>query len=408
MSLLGLPFLVGVCAAAVAVPAAAWVLWQRWPKPLAVPGRALSLLLVMAMGALLSATLVNRSFGFYASLSEILATSARTYQPPPSFGVPASRTRLVVLTPHWQELARKQAAFGRGVLLDVVFGGARSGISRHGLVYLPATYAFGGTQDRLPVLELFNGYPGTPHNFTDQLAIGAVLDTEIMARRIPPMILVIPTTYAGRVSQCVDAVHGQRNETYLAVDVPADVQEAFRVLPGRSFAALGYSEGGFCAVNLALHHPDRYAAAASMSGFFHAGMDPGSRALYGRGGAAVDRNSPLWWVAHRAPTGPALYLVASRQDPDAARQDAQMLAAARANARRLPIAVAQLPAGGHNFATWSLALPATLDYLGHYLPMPLAPPLLLPMLPEPSGPPLAAAGPASPDRPGGQRGRAPG
>lgn len=401
MSLLGLPFLIVVCAAAVGVPAGAWFLWQRWPDRWAGPGRAVGLALVMTMGAVLSATLVNRSFGFYGSLSELLATSARTYQPPPSFGVPASRTRLVVLTPGWQQLAGRQAAAGRGALLDVVFGGGRSGISRRGLVYLPAAYALGGSNDRLPVLELFNGHPGKPHNFTDQLDIGRVLDTEIMARRIPPMIVAIPTTYQGHVSECVDAVHGEQNETYLAVDVPADMQSAFRVLPGRSFAALGYSEGGFCAVNLGLHHPDRYASAASLSGYFRAATDPGSRPLYGKGRAVLDRNSPIWWVAHRAPTGPALYLVASGQDPVSTREDAQMLAVTHASAPRLPIVAAQLPDGGHNFATWARALPATLDYLGRYLPMPLTPPLLLPMLPEPSA--SATAGPTATPWPGNAR-----
>lgn len=381
MSLLGLPFLVLLCAVGVALPLAVGLSWTRWPGRLAFPGRLVSLLLVMLLGAAVGGTLLNRSFGFYASFRDLLAISAQSYDPPASFGEVKSQARLVVLTKHWQQHGISQARAGHGVLLAVTFGGPRSGISRNGLLYLPAAYSSSPSDVALPVVELLHGYPGRPGNFSDQLSISRVLDTEIAARRMPPVIAAIPTTYSHRASECVDAVNGERNETYLAVDVPADVEAAFRVLSGRSFAAAGYSEGGFCAVNLGLHHPDRFSAAASLSGYFTAATEAGTRPLYRGSRGALQRNSPLWWVGHRKPTGPALFLTASADDRFAEQQILQLRAAARQHAPKLPIVATLSPGGGHNFGTWNEALPAALDFLGRELPMPLAPPIRLPTMP---------------------------
>ena len=381
MNLLGLPFLVVLCTIAIAVPTAVWLAWNRWPGRWAAPGRLLGLVGVMVVGAALAGGLVNRSFGFYSSLSEVLGTPAAAYDPPRSFGVPAGRTRLDVLTPNWQHRAGIAAMTGHGTVLDVVLGGARSRITRPGLLYVPAAYSSGRRDITLPVIEVFHGYPGGPFNVVSQLHLARVLDQEIAALRLPPVLAVIPTTYQGRSSECVDSGRTQRDETYLAVDVPADVQSSFRVLSGSSFAAVGYSEGGFCALNLGLHHPDRFAAAASISGYVTAGVDSGSAKLY-RTKSARDRNSPLWWVAHRAATSPALFLFASAQDTFSVQQDRALVLAARKHSPKLPVTATLLPSGGHNFGTWAAGFPAALDFLGRHLPMPLAPPILLPPAPN--------------------------
>ncbi len=64
-----------------------------------------------------------------------------------------------------------------------------------------------------------------------------------------------------------DEVHGHAYWTYVSEELPALVRRLFRVSdqPEDTFAA-GLSMGGYGAVKLALSHPDRYAAAASLSG----------------------------------------------------------------------------------------------------------------------------------------------
>jgi hypothetical protein len=290
MDLLGRPFLVLLCLLAVGLMVGTGLLWSRWPRRTAVAGRGLCLVLVMTMGAMVAGDAVNREFGFYASFGELLRRASAA--PPASFGVRPGEARLTVLTPGWQAGGAAAARNGHGIVLDVRFGGPGSGIDRAGLVYLPAAYFTGRPDVAYPSLELFHGFPGRPRAFTNQLAIARVLDVEIAAQRIPPLIAAIPTTYEGGASsECADAIRGERDETYLAVDVPADLEGGFRVLPGRSSATLGYSTGGFCAVNLGLRHPDRFAAAASLSGYFTAGVQDGTKGLYRGSRAAGQRSS---------------------------------------------------------------------------------------------------------------------
>lgn len=400
MNLLGAPFLVLMTVVAVLVPASVGLLWNRWHRRVVWPARVIGLVLVMLIGAGYAGTLVNRSFGFYSSVSDLLATSALTYRPPQSFQIThqGSGDATQVQQPDWFRSGQAAAQDGRGIMLRVLMTGRRSGLARHGLVYLPATW-FLDPGVSLPVIEMLHGYPGSPGNYRVQLGIEAVLDREIAARRMPPSVAVFPNTYErGRASECVDAVNGQRDETYLAIDVPNDVQATFGTSSGRALGMLGYSEGGFCAVNLGLHHPDRVAAAVSLSGYFTAGSDRGTKALYAGRRDALLRNSPLWWVRHRAPTAPALLVVSGSDDRASVAEDRALAGTARRNAPKLPITAALIPRGAHNFTTFDRALPAALDFLGLHLPGPLAPLLKLP------GDPLVVApeGTPSPRRPAGR------
>jgi putative tributyrin esterase len=64
-----------------------------------------------------------------------------------------------------------------------------------------------------------------------------------------------------------DEVHGSRYWTFLSEELPAVVQSFFRVSPDRAdtFVA-GLSMGGYGAMKWALRQPERFAAAASLSG----------------------------------------------------------------------------------------------------------------------------------------------
>jgi S-formylglutathione hydrolase FrmB len=64
-----------------------------------------------------------------------------------------------------------------------------------------------------------------------------------------------------------DEAHGHRYWTYVSEELPELVRSFFRVTarPERTFVA-GLSMGGYGAMRLALTHPDRYAAAATLSG----------------------------------------------------------------------------------------------------------------------------------------------
>src|SRR5439155_500945 len=90
-------------------------------------------------------------------------------------------------------------------------------------------------------------------------------------RLAQPAVLVMPDANGGdRISlQCLNQVGGPQDLTYLAMDLPAQIARMLRVSrPGRAWAVAGYSEGGFCAANMALRYPDRYGFAGVLSGYF--------------------------------------------------------------------------------------------------------------------------------------------
>ncbi|HEX4019069.1 MAG TPA: alpha/beta hydrolase-fold protein [Frankiaceae bacterium] len=345
--------------------------WNRWPAPVQLIGRFAGIVLISCAGAVVAFVYLNKQEGFYASFSDIWG-SAQQKTVAAHYPDNRSNARLDVLATRWQPQARAAARQGRGTVLAVRLWGSRSGIVRDGYVYLPAAYFDQPPSLHFPVMELLPGQPGGPPNYLHQLGLSGLLDREIQARRIPPVIAVLPEATTHSIfTDCVNAVHGEHDETYLTSDVVDDVNATFRTLPGRSWGIAGYSTGGFCAVNLASHHPDRYAAAASLSGYFQPAQDPGTARLYAGSKTALRRNSPDWWVTHTAPVAPPLYVFASGQDPFAIAQEQAFRRLVKLHAPLLPATFDVIPTGGHNFNVWKVGLPKALEFLSNYLPMPL-------------------------------------
>lgn len=408
MTLLGTPFLVAVVGLSVLVLVGAAVLWDRWPSAAAWPLRLASLALVMGVGVALTGTFVNRRLGFYATLGELTGHPAAGL--PTQVRAPTATADDAVLDPGWRASGRIAAEQGRGTVVSVRRDGPRSRISRTGLVYLPAAW-FLADHPHLPVVELLHGFPGIPQNLRDQLHVGDVLDREIAAHRMPPVIAVAPKTYDGRASECVDAGPRRMDETYLVADVPATLHRLFGSRLGRSLGLVGYSEGGFCAVDLGLHHPATVAADVSLAGYFTAGTDPHTMDLYRHRPGLREHDSPLAQVRRCSPSGPPTLVVASRGDRDAVAEDDALRRAAALHDPRLPLSAAELPVGGHNFGTFGEELAGSLDFLGRHLPstltapllLPAAPPIVLPRTSRPAATLQRSSGPGLPGRPGLRR-----
>ncbi len=312
------------------------------------PLAAAPALLSVAAAALAGALAVNVSYDYYQHWSDALAdvSGATPSSPGPAFAAGAAGRP------------------GRLVSLSLGVGGT----GRPAVVWLPPAYddpAHAG--ERFPVLLLLHGDPGKPQGYVYGMHVDRIADSLTAAGRLPATVVVMPTVSEGWPGQqCLNALAGPDDETYLTEEVPAALQAAFRVdPPGRSWVVSGLSAGGYCAADLALRHPGMFAGAGLLDGYFapitSGGL--GSR-LFGAPSAA-DRAkqagaTPLLTV-RAAPRGSLAFWVmhgtANRDDVLQARAFTQA-----ATADGLPVRQVTVLGGTHSTPAWRTALPDLLTW----------------------------------------------
>jgi S-formylglutathione hydrolase FrmB len=255
---------------------------------------------------------------------------------------------------------------GTGRVVQLALPGARSGITRKGFVYLPPQYFEPRYKNAaFPVLELLHGDPGNPTGWIYALNVPELMDSAIDTGEIGPMVIVMPATFDGSHGQdCVDAPHGQLDDTYLSADVPADVMRDFRVLPqGPHWAIGGLSDGGFCAANLALRHPGDYGAVVSMDGFYSAYSDLAVMdKIFGAGSPAIPKNDPSTLAVAVDSSLPRFWIMSGSGDAldTVAAQDFREIVTTRE-----PIEYVVLRDGKHTPPAWRAALPSLLAWTWH-------------------------------------------
>jgi pimeloyl-ACP methyl ester carboxylesterase len=269
--------------------------------------------------------------------------------------------------------AANAAALGSGRLGWTDLAGKLSGYDRRALVYLPPQY--GQTKYariRFPVVELFHGTPGaSPLGWETRLRISQVTNSLLARHLIGPMVLVMPTIN-GPGHQFQDCVNGPavNDETYLTMDVRADVYARYRVSQDPyEWGLTGYSSGGYCAANLALRHPTSYGAAAVINGYFRAADGPAGAAL-NNSQSLEAANSPLYLAERLTSTAsplPAFWVAAGTNDR-ADYKPATMFAAAMDRIEQVPFV--KLNNVGDTANGWQTALPAALTWLWQQLAPP--------------------------------------
>ena len=265
-----------------------------------------------------------------------------------------------------------------GYLFQTSVTGARSHITRDVFVYLPPQYfqkAY--AHYRFPVIELLHGSPGNPQAWVDVMGVIPSFLNLLEAHPSDTAVLVMPDTDGGRQYglQCLNNPGGLQDMTFVALDVPAAIARIARVQPpGRAWGLAGYSEGGYCAVNIALQDPAGYGAVGVMSGYFApvlstvpAGNKPGGRPI--RENVFLGHpdlqllNTPRAYVT-RVPVNdvlPAFWLsagAADRPDVVAAVNFRQLLETRVASVPFVPI-----QGGGHQGSVWRAALVPMLNWM---------------------------------------------
>jgi S-formylglutathione hydrolase FrmB len=153
--------------------------------------------------------------------------------------------------------------------------------ARPAQVYLPPAW-FSVPRPSLPVIELLHGTPGTPEDWTRAGAADVTADAWAAAHDGVAPIIVMADENGGFLgdSECVDGAAG-RAETYLTEDVPSwAVANLGASADRRQWVIAGNSEGGFCALDLALRHPDRFATFLDFGGLGRPTRRGGSLRLF--------------------------------------------------------------------------------------------------------------------------------
>jgi enterochelin esterase-like enzyme len=247
----------------------------------------------------------------------------------------------------------------RGTLEHIyVSSPALGGRHQGAYVYLPPGY-FQHPQRRYRTFYLLHGFPGRPDAFMRTIRAGVLDDTLSAKGQIRPMILVMPMGSTGTFTdkEWANGVRPHEGwETFVARDLVRAIDKRYRTIrAGWGRAIGGLSEGGYGAINIAIHHPGEFRVVESWSGYQRADK---LKAIFGDRASLLTWNSPMDELARaaaklrRAHTYFWFYI--GRDDVRLLGQNrlfATQLARERIHHRFL------LLVGGHDWALWRTRAP---------------------------------------------------
>jgi S-formylglutathione hydrolase FrmB len=283
-------------------------------------------------------------------------------------------------------LDRPDTTVSRGTTLhggvdEVAIPGVVSGFrARSAQVYLPPAW-FRPNRPALPVIMLLHGSPGEPADWTRGGMADVAADRWANEHGGIAPIIVMPDPNGARFadSGCVDG-RQRRAETYLTVDVREFVIASYGASSDRSsWAVGGLSEGGTCAVHLAIRHPDRFSLFLAYGADARLSTDTAERLFAGSPAAiraAPANYSPVKLLRRRPPQVAGTFCAGTGEsgDASAAREMYGTAQSAGIDAR-----LVLLPGGHHTFRVWrdcfarSLPWAATRLQLGKPAPSRRAP-----------------------------------
>jgi enterochelin esterase-like enzyme len=309
----------------------------------------------------------NQSFGFYGSWADLFGTE----------------TALGVVVDHDTPDGRVQVTESRrlnvsgdaspetgGRVDKVTFRGPVSRIAGPGYVYLPPEYFQPRYAERqFPAALVLTGYPGTTEALINGLKYPQKSQKLVKEGKMRPTILVMmrPTVAPPRDTECMDIPGGPQTETFFTQDVPKAVAEHYRVgTQARNWGVIGNSTGGYCALKMAMRHPGAFSAAAGLSPYYKAPIDPTTGDLFG-GSRQLARENNLMWRLDHCPAPPVSLLVSSseRGEKNYAATMRFVGKVRELNGRGEPTRISSmiLGTGGHNFNTWKREVAPALEWL---------------------------------------------
>ncbi|WP_405133901.1 alpha/beta hydrolase-fold protein [Nocardia sp. NBC_01388] len=208
--------------------------WQTVAAVLAVPFALVNALIVL-----------DQWVGYYPTVQS--AWAAVTAEPLPH------QTSLASLA----SLRNTNVGTGRIVPVDIPETGSHFK-HRTEYVYLPPAWFAGDKPPALPVIMMIGGEFNTPKDWVNSGQIMPAVDDFAANNNGQAPVLVFVDS-GGSFNNDTECVNGTRGDTadHLTKDVPDYVESTFRVSNDPAeWAAVGWSMGGTCAVDLAVMHPE--------------------------------------------------------------------------------------------------------------------------------------------------------
>ncbi|NUV60936.1 esterase family protein [Streptomyces sp. CAI-85] len=343
-------------------------LWPRLARGTwrAVSGRV-GLLFATQLAVFVSVGLsANQTFGFYASWADLLGRETEVgvvVDHAGGGGAPSGLLRVV-------DTRQVDGGSGRprfgGQIQKVALNGRTTRIATPAYVYLPPEYFDPANRTRtFPAAVVLTGYPGTAEALVDKLHYPRTARQLAKDGRMQPMILVMmrPTVAPPRDTECVDIPDGPQTESFFAEDLPEAVAAHYRVgkEPG-SWGIIGDSTGGYCALKLAMHHPELYAAGAGLSAYYKAPIDPTTGDLFHGNRTLRDEADLHWFLKNRSAPDTSLLVTSSKVGESNYKATLKFIDEVKAT-QRTRISSIILESGGHNFNTWRREIPPTLEWI---------------------------------------------
>lgn len=335
-------------------------------KPVRWPLRLVAVLAVIGV-VLSGAAAVNEHYGYYDTVRGVFGANLdnqvdffKDFLPDDRLVKPPAGAPLSTV---WQPPATMPA---QGSVTMVNIPGAVSGFATQDeWVYLPPAY-LASPRAELPVLIMMAGQPGHPRDWFDGGKLAARTDAyAALHQGLAPVVVVVdnlgdPFANPG----CVDSPKGNVQK-YLAVDVPTWIKDNLQVTTTTtSLAVGGLSNGGTCALTLAVNYPDIYRTFVSISGEdeITLGDRPTTLTeLFGGSQAAFDKVDPLTVMSSKKFPDTAGLVIGGRDDPTYLPQAKKVAAAGKAAG--MSVTYTELP-GGHDFSVWAAGYEQALPWLG--------------------------------------------
>lgn len=253
----------------------------------------------------------------------------------------------------------------------LVHGIIHSQILHHDMpfeVYLPANYSH--NLQRYPSIYMLHGSLGRYSDWQRAGSIDKTLNAMISVKQLRPCIVVMPDGNAGFLQDTQWANNGDgtiRIEDYFVKEVVPYIDAHYRTLPTATYRAIGgLSEGGYGAINIALHHPQLFGYVLALSASTSAEPNLEHQNLWANNPSARRYNSPILYVKS-VPQARHIHFFLVVGTSDVGTYQGNRAFAAELAKLKIPYRTLYAP-GTHSWNFWRLHVVDALNYLNSAMP----------------------------------------